>query len=306
MTQPNQYVIDRVTVTPDMAREWLKTNTNNRTIRRRNVESLAREMKDDRWQFNFELVMFGESGRLLNGQHRLEAVILADKSIELPVVRNVPDEVQATLDQGARRTAADDLMTYGFHNCHRLAAAARIILMWDKALPTRSAGVTKTEIVEFVRDTPSLADFVSMVNGRKGGGGGDLIPVSALAAVGWMATHKPAYKAKFNDFLVGLQTGAGLAADSPILTLRNYGINMRQGHTLQGVAWFGLVATAWNDFVNGRSRKVLRPENYNWPAEVAGYSVKRDPKKVRSTFTYIGPSAQIAETNVLKGQQPIV
>lgn len=292
------HVIHRERVTPAIAREWLKANTSNRTIRRRNVESLAREMKDGRWQFNFEPIMFSKSGRLLNGQHRLEAVILSDTTVELPVIRDVPDEVQITLDQGARRTAADDLMTEGFHNTHRLAAAARIILMWNKALPTKSSGVTKTEIVEFIRQNPDLADFVSMVNGRKGGN--DLIPVSALAAVGWMATHAPQYKSKFDQFLDGLQSGAGLSPDSPVLVLRNYAINVRRGHTLQGVAWFGLVATCWNDFVHGRARKVLRPENYTWPAEIAGYSVKRDPKKVKSAFTFIGSKQRAAEeTNKL-------
>lgn len=295
MTKATSYVIKREQVTPAIAREWLKKNASNRSVRRRHVEALARAMKAGRWKFNYETIIFSDTGRLLNGQHRLEAVILSGVSIEIGVVRNAPEDIYTTLDQGTRRRASDDLQAAGHVNTQRLAATARIVIMWDEALPTKSSGIDKTEIVDFVTQHPDLADFVSMVNGRKGGGAGDLIPVSALAAVGWMATHTPEYKAKFDEFLEKLNSGAELESDSPVLVLRNYGINVRRGHTLQGVTWFGLVATAWNDFVNNRPRKIFRPENQNWPAEVAGYAVKRDPKSVKSTFTYIGPKAQQVE-----------
>lgn len=297
MTTQPQHAFE--TITPDIAKQWLSKNISNRTIRRKTVETYAREMADGRWVLNGEPIIFSTEGALINGQHRLEAIALSNTPIVSAVLRGMPPEVYGTLDQGSKRSAADDLTARGVHNTLRVAATARILLMWDKNMPTKTASATKYEVVGYIDENPGLPDFVNYVEGRKK----DVhVPISALAAVGWMGSQKKEYKDKFTEFLTGLSTGANLDANSPVLALRNYSTNMRAGHVMHGSTWFGLVASCWNDFIDGKPRRVLiRSDKFAWPSEVRGYKVKRDPKKTSSQFTFIGPalrehSAQQPET----------
>lgn len=65
------------TITPDIAKTMLGENVNNRRISHDNVNMFAREMRNGEWRFNGEAIKFSKDGRLLDGQHRLLAVIAA-------------------------------------------------------------------------------------------------------------------------------------------------------------------------------------------------------------------------------------
>jgi predicted nucleic acid-binding Zn ribbon protein len=64
-----------VYVTPEMAERWLGHNKVNRNLRNRRVDQFARDMRSGRWQLTGEAIKFGKSGNLIDGQHRLWAVI---------------------------------------------------------------------------------------------------------------------------------------------------------------------------------------------------------------------------------------
>lgn len=88
------------TITPEIAKTMLGENVNNRRISRDNVNLFAREMRNGEWRFNGEAIKFGKDGRLLDGQHRLLAVIAADKPLTTLVIRGLEDETQQTMDSG--------------------------------------------------------------------------------------------------------------------------------------------------------------------------------------------------------------
>ena len=62
-------------ITPELAREILKGNSKNRKIRQQRVDYLADEMKNGRWQISHQGICIATDGRVLDGQHRLLAVI---------------------------------------------------------------------------------------------------------------------------------------------------------------------------------------------------------------------------------------
>lgn len=116
------------TITPAKAKEYLKKNTNNyRKLSRALVNNYAEDIKNDRWQLNGETIIFGKNGILKNGQHRLMAIVLANKPIEVLVVRGVEDNVDI-MDVGTRRKDADILNAEGFECDATLIAAANIIV----------------------------------------------------------------------------------------------------------------------------------------------------------------------------------
>ena len=90
------------TITPEIAKTMLGENVNNRRISRDNVNLFAREIRNGEWRFNGEAIKFGKDGRLLDGQHRLLAVIAADKPLTTLVIRGLEDETQQTMHLGRR------------------------------------------------------------------------------------------------------------------------------------------------------------------------------------------------------------
>lgn len=116
------------TITPAKAREYLKQNTNNyRRMSRSTVRSYAEDIKNGRWELNGETIVFGKNGILKDGQHRLAAIVLANKPVDILVVRGVENEVDK-IDIGKKRTDVDILNAEGFECGTTLIAAANIIV----------------------------------------------------------------------------------------------------------------------------------------------------------------------------------
>jgi hypothetical protein len=75
-----------VEVTPAIAQEWLKGNCKNRPLNEAKVAFFAEKMRCGQWQLKGGFpVKRLENGRLLNGQHRLNAVIRAGCPVQLKV-----------------------------------------------------------------------------------------------------------------------------------------------------------------------------------------------------------------------------
>jgi len=107
---PYDLVMD---VTPDLACRWLEANTQNRAINPAHVDSLARDMKAGRWHLTHQGIAFDTHGLLVDGQHRLWAVLEADMTVTMRVFFNQPPENRCVLDTGQRRSNFDILLTTG-------------------------------------------------------------------------------------------------------------------------------------------------------------------------------------------------
>lgn len=99
-------------ITPEKALEYLSFNYSNRTLRKTHVAALASEMKRGNFQCTHQGIAFNDKGVLIDGQHRLHAVLLSKVSVELQVTRGVkaPDHLSLKIDLSARRSASDLMM----------------------------------------------------------------------------------------------------------------------------------------------------------------------------------------------------
>jgi len=111
-----QPTVTRMTVSPSMALNWLDyANSNNRRISDAHVQRLARDMKQGEWVLTHEGIAFDPSGVLLDGQHRLWAIVIAEKSVEMHVWRGVTREALMAIDCGKPRNLGDILRLSGGH-----------------------------------------------------------------------------------------------------------------------------------------------------------------------------------------------
>ena len=94
-----------VNVNPELAQKWLNKNiTNNRTINEGRVTAYANEMKARNWILNGQAIQFDEGGSLIDGQHRLSAVIRSGMTVQMLVVKNVPRCAVEVIDTMQPRT----------------------------------------------------------------------------------------------------------------------------------------------------------------------------------------------------------
>ena len=105
-TPPIDDIVTRtVLVTPDMAREWLTKDVVNRPLIPRNVEAIAFDMKSGRWVLTHQSIAFNRDGFLVDGQHRLHAVVAADVAVPMRVTYYVDFGYEAPIDTGCMRRA---------------------------------------------------------------------------------------------------------------------------------------------------------------------------------------------------------
>lgn len=216
-----------IDVSPEQAAAWLKSNTRNRNLNARLVADYARQMADGRWHLNGEAVKISEDGVLLDGQHRLAAIVASGFSIEMLVVEGLPSETQDTMDSGRKRTVADVFSINGEGNANVLASVARRAWMWDRGnhkfsnLGSPSAG----ELSETLERYPSLrrsAEIGVRINSS-------FRPASATVTGTAHHILTMVSEGDAAEFFARLETGASLKSGHPVLTLRERLVRDRLG-----------------------------------------------------------------------------
>lgn len=158
MNQPTAVVME---VTPRLAQEWLGVNTANRKLKSLSIASYARDMSQGRWLLNGEAIKLrgdiSDPGKVQDGQNRLHACLKADKPFTTVVVFNVPDDAQATMDSGVKRTVADVLTISGHQHTHIAASAASLALRLDDGDASgKSGNISNARAVAFVEENPDI------------------------------------------------------------------------------------------------------------------------------------------------------
>lgn len=252
------------TITPAYAEELLKKNTHNRKINQSHVEFLTREMREGRWKLNGDTISIN-SDRLLNGQHRLNAVIKSGITIQCIVVEGLPSDVFDTIDCGSKRSAADVLSIRGEVNTHRVSSALAIIGEHELGGVTRSRRFSSTEIEALLDKHPLIRESVRVcaayVKHRIG------LP-SIVDACHYLFSQKdPALAAQF---FTRLMEGINLQHGDPCLALRQKLIqNSAAKMKMRARPMMALFIKSWNALREGRkvehlkwASEGLRPEEY--------------------------------------------
>lgn len=254
--------IDSVTsgveeITPDLAAEMLANNTLNRSLRRQVVAAYARDMTEGRWRFTGSPILFAEDGELLDGQHRLHAIVASGVALDLVVMRGMPVAVRDVVDTGAVRTAGDVVKFHGEANGPALSAAARLILTEGNTITMK---VTNAELIQLIEDDPHLRWVMNEGIKSIYGPLRELITPGVLGYVYWRLHRTDPFAA--GEFFHRLATGEDLAAGSPILALRRQlgliaGRAATRGRVYRQQVIVAVI-TAWNAWRKGETRQTIR------------------------------------------------
>lgn len=103
--------VTEIFMTPQLAAQMLAKNDGNRDLRQTTVKAYAAEMAAGQWRTTHQPIAVDQTGQLVDGQHRLSAVVAANWSgtMLLATYGNAEETMQLPVDRGLRRTMFDVL-----------------------------------------------------------------------------------------------------------------------------------------------------------------------------------------------------
>lgn len=186
-TQYSEFVL----VTPEMAKKVLEFNQRtgrfrNRKLTQKDVKVYADDIKFDRWIPTAESISIDTAGMLENGQHRCEAIMLAETPAIMYVTFNVFVLSRFVIDSGRKRSVNDKLnLVVEAPLGPRGAAVCRSMMRGMGA----KAQFSETEISEFALKHEKILHWVSAALPAKATVRSDMQAAVAKAAL-WFGTEK--------------------------------------------------------------------------------------------------------------------
>lgn len=254
----------------------LGSNTHNRTLRAGRTNTYAVDMLNGNWLTTGDTIKFSKTDTLLDGQHRLAAIVQAattgalqqgDKlepnpelKIPMVVIRGLDDEAQEAMDTGAARSLANVLeLNRKEKNVTTLATALRIIYAWTsgsrKTIAKRGVATNQTLLAFFDQDPEGFRSLVASVASEYGKGD-HLLPPSVLALAHYLFEEIESEEASF--FFARLQDGQALVKGDAIYELREALKRVRNERGHRAMAYvLALTIKAWNAFRIGEKVNVL-------------------------------------------------
>lgn len=245
-------------ITPERAQELLGHNLENRNVSQGQVNELAEAMTNEMFVFDGAPIRIAPGGRLLDGQHRLLAILKSGTTQKLAVWWNVPEHAQNTMDTGRKRSIADALKLRGEKDTAVLGAVLGAGYRWDKGLRgtavmqgSKKVPVQHPMLLAYLEEHPEIRDGIrasSRVRALT------RAPMSVLAFAYFLfsridddAAEEDA--AKFFDMLA---TGEGLRPGHPIHTLRQQWMRLSVDRDrVPSALYLAQMIRAWNAFRDG-------------------------------------------------------
>jgi len=254
-------------ITPEIATEWLQNVwEEQRVIRPGHVKRLVADMIAGRFHIAPDCIL-RVKGSVMNGQHRLRAVVESGKAQQFVVMESNDEELYKVIDAGLKRTLADGLK--GHQYAGKIPSVARWVRAYESGHFSRSAehpshadlnpgdiAPTQIEQINYCRDNEerlsAAVAFVSPLYMET-----KLLALSigsAIHAIAAAGTNGKSEKAK--DFLkqVYVDGGNTAAGDLRNRLISNKGAKAR----LPNGYIFGITLKSFQSFCNGTRATRLR------------------------------------------------
>jgi hypothetical protein len=248
---------EHVRITSAMALELLEQDMDadeaiNRPLQRQHVERIARQIAAGKWRFNGDTIKISTDGRVLDGQHRLWAVVESKGTIDTLIVRDVARDAFATIDTLRKpRTGADILGLYGLERYRRdTATALTWLIRWQGGVlthyKTASNRVENSDIEAAFAAHPDMPGAVERVRRLKG----LLTPALAGFLYYVMASRDMDLAERFVDTL---ESPAGVSVSDPFYQFRIWLSNsLDRKDRREPLVVIALAFKAWNAAREGR------------------------------------------------------
>lgn len=247
-------------ITPSLAKELLEANVSNRHHRSWIVKSYSQDMLNGRWKVNTaEPIKISKTGVILDGQHRLMAIISSGVPIMQCIAYNLDDSVFDVLDTGVPRSAKDVFRIQGIKNevlTPAIIAMFNLLETGRKTGSKKNAKSTNAMLLEQYLENSIFWSEVARKSLNWYKSFTHIMPPSVIG--GFYAHFYYLNKDKADDFMEQLTTGTNISNDI-ILTLRQKLMQDKMSQRkMPQTLKMAIIIKSWNSFVSGKKLKVLK------------------------------------------------
>ena len=280
---PNELFIQKVLVTPDLAKKILSTMVNNRNIKKRSLSKIIEDINSNQWvSNNGESLKMNKQGRLIDGQHRLQAIIETNKPLDLYITFNCHIDSINTVDTGSSRSLINVLKINNIKYYNTIGSIVQSESVIFKGVSIRNiSNATKVKgypkVVYLVKNNSEYLYFVCKESDKLN------VKFPLFSTSFYSKYFNIFYKIDKDvcfEFFNKLSTG--IDADSPIFLLRQALIkdSSKSIKKLSLKEKEALFIKCWNHFVDGTELKTLR-----WQASTEQFpKVKRIENIIHDLF----------------------
>lgn len=254
----------KIIVTPEDAAQLLEANGSNRPLNEQHVKRIARQITDGKWRFNGDTIKISATNDILDGQHRLWAIIEAKMPVETIVVRGIEPDAFSTIDTIRKsRSGSDVLALIGVTNQRSaISVGLQWLIRWQrKTLENYRAPqnrIENSDIEAAYRDNPGIARAAERANKLRG-----VFNPGLLTFFYFVLTNRNPELAE--RLMYTLENPSGIGMDDPFFRLRAYFLNPNsRKDTLVSIA---LMVKAANAAHKKKDVKVLNWRNQGTFAE---------------------------------------
>ncbi len=226
----------------------------NRPLKHAKVKQYARDLSDNSWALTGDTIKFGSDGMLRDGKNRLSACVRSGRPLITHVVFGIDPQFFPRMDIGKNRTGADVFSIAGIRYANHAAAAVRWVLILTSENPgNRGAQFSNEELLRAYREKTDPDRLEHSIKRALEVQRTTRNPAGPLAALHYLFSQRDLQKA--DAFFEEWASGVAKRARAPTRYLQSRLVEASNAvnHRLHENVRNGLIITAWNAYVAGRS-----------------------------------------------------
>lgn len=255
--EPYNQVIE---ITPAIATAWLNANEGNRRLDWNYIAQLARDMKAGQFACTHQGIAFDTQGRLIDGQHRLWAILEAEVPVRMRVFYNESPESTIHIDGNHPRRAADRMTLGRSLGTVRSDELATLRAMLGGIAMAAKRRTVYEEMPLLERHREAIHFVHEHLPATRPAGIANCMTRGAVARA-WYCISDDHLLERFCEVL---RNGASSGEREHIVVqLRNQLIELRNNSITQAVRQrqYALTTRALSGYVHGETLNILRPTN---------------------------------------------
>jgi len=199
----------------------LDHNTLNRPLDDNHVKRIANQIVSGKWRFNGDTIKISDTEQILDGQHRLWAVVEAKVPIQTILVKGIERDAFSTIDTLRKPRSGSDILALCGATRHRAhtSAALQWLLRWKKGIiETYRAPVNRIEnsdIEVLYAENPGIERAIERVMKLRG-----LCNPTLVGFFYYILSNRSPELAE--RMVHTLENPAGIALNDPYFRLRMY------------------------------------------------------------------------------------
>jgi len=212
-----------IMITPFVAKELLKANVHNRKISGLTVKKYINEMESGEWMLSPQGIGFNDKGELIDGQHRLQAIIDSNITVPILVVTGLPIRTQEKVDRQKKRSLYDVFYLAGYADNRREVQIATFLTLLRRGV-TKYSDYSDSEVRECLECHRESINKIIIETKAKSGNRG----FGRVGFLGACVLYYEIDRDKATDFIRKVISGSMITYDNPAMRLRRY--LLEEGH----------------------------------------------------------------------------